>query len=151
MHAWFGYGFSALFAVVLVCAGVVDARTRRLPNPLALALVASAFGASVALNGPGAAAAHLLCASACFLILMCLELLWRRVTGRAGLGMGDVKALFGIMLIDPPLALFAFGASLLALAACALAARVSSLPLLPFLAGAFLVPFGWSLASAWAG
>ncbi len=151
MHAWFGYGFSALFAVVLVCAGAVDARTRRLPNPLALALGAAAFAASVALNGPGATAAHLLCASACFLILMCLELIWRRVTGRAGLGMGDVKALFGIMLIDPPLALFAFGASLLALAVCALAARVSSLPLLPFLAVAFLVPFGWSIASAWAG
>ncbi len=128
----------ALIAL-LVFAAVIDARSRRLPNPLA-ALLALA-GAACALVGGGLArlASHALCAALCCGALVAFELAWRRARGTFGQGMGDVKALGALMLAAPAGALAAYALALGALAAGCIVARRRALPLLPFLAAAALI------------
>lgn len=70
--------------------------------------------------------------------LVGFELLWRRVRGTAGLGMGDVKLLFCLMLVSPARGLFSFAAGLVLLAACCLMLRKRDLPLIPFIAAVWL-------------
>ncbi len=78
-------------AALLVAAAVIDARTRRLPDVLTLPLIvlgllaAWALGLPLWLHGLGAALGYLLMAG--------LELGYRRIRGRDGLGRGDAKLL----------------------------------------------------------
>lgn len=128
----------AAVCALLACAGVIDARERRLPNGLAIALAVAAalgtwlgWGAGALLRNAGASLA--VCAA-----LVAFEVVWRR-RGTPGQGMGDIKALFAIMLMAPVPGALAYAAALLMLAAVGLLLRVPALPLLPFLALAFPV------------
>ena len=134
-----GHGARIAFLALIAASMVVDARERRVPNALVLALIACAL--VVAVTGRAwcelawvAGAAVAVCGA-----LVGFEVLWRRLRGSAGIGMGDIKVLFCMMLVDPAAALAAFAAGLLVLALVAAALRRSSLPLMPFFGAAFLV------------
>ncbi len=129
---------AALLSGVLAAAGVVDARTRRLPHGLALALLITAALYALATRGLSGLGRSLAAALVAAGALTALELLWRRVRGAAGQGMGDIKALFALLVADPVCAAVAYVLALLALAGACLALRLPSLPLLPFLAAAFI-------------
>ncbi len=130
-----GAGYGAVCAL-LICAGIIDARERRLPNGLAALLcVVAALGCAF-LEGALALFRNAACAFALCAMLVLFEVIWRR-RGTPGQGMGDIKALFAIMLIAPLPGVIAYAAALLALAAAGIMRRVSALPLLPFLAAAF--------------
>lgn len=123
-----------VLAALLVAAGIIDARTRRFPNPLAAALAGvGALGVFVA-GGVEVLLAHLAFAAVVAGALVAFELAWRHVRSTPGLGMGDVKALGALMLVDPVRALAAFAGALVALGASCIAFRRRSLPLLPYLA-----------------
>lgn len=138
MLAISAYGFYALLAA----AAVIDARERRLPHGLALALVA--LGAACALAEGGAGALLSRAASSCAVCgaLVAFEIAWRRVKGAPGQGMGDIRALFALMLVYPEAALAAYALALIALALSCAAVRSRSLPLIPFLAPFFILLTG---------
>lgn len=129
---WFG-----LLALV-VAAGAVDARERRLPNGLAGALALIAAASSVAEGGFGLLAARAATALAVCGALVAFEVWWRLRRGSAGQGMGDIKALGALMLAAPVRAVAAYAAGLLLLGVSGLMLRRRSLPLLPYLAIAFV-------------
>lgn len=137
-----------------------DARTRTFPNGLAAVFVficaANAFlnGGLTDLAIPDGMGGlqdggflptfgfHVLCmntiaAVATFALLFAFELLWRRVRKTPGIGIGDLKFLFGLMLFEPVTAMLAFIFGLLAMAIAALLLRKKSLPLLPFVVGCY--------------
>lgn len=142
----FGYmdadcaAFSVLGILILVAA-VVDARTRTYPAPLAVAVAAAGAWCALARGGADTLGAHCLAACAVSGLLVVFEIAWRRGhDGTAGLGMGDVKFLFGTMLADPAYALVGFSVGLALLALVGSVCRRPSLPLLPFVtAGTALV------------
>lgn len=128
----------AVAVAALALGAVSDVRERRFPNRLAALLAAACAAASFFWRGPwhlagGAAAA--VCIS---LLLASAESVLRR-SGRTAVGMGDVKALFALMLLDPAPALAAFALALGMLAAWGLARGERTLPLLPFLAASSCV------------
>lgn len=136
----FGYmdagcaAFSVLGILILVAA-VVDARTRTYPAPLAVAVAAAGAWCALARGGTDTLGAHCLAACAVSGLLVVFEIAWRRHhDGTAGLGMGDVKYLFGTMLADPAYALVGFSVGLALLALAGTVCRRPSLPLLPFVA-----------------
>lgn len=166
MSGGYGSVQTALMASVLLRYALMayaawrDARTRTFPNGLALAFAAACAVEAVLAGGLGRAGApdgmgglqeggfslssglhalgmDALAAAAAFALLFALELGWRRVRGEPGLGMGDLKFLFGLMLVDPVKALMAFVLGLVALALTGLVARKRSLPLLPFIVGSY--------------
>lgn len=126
----------AAFLALFAAAAVIDARSRRFPN--ALAAVMAVFAAACAAAVPGRvpawgvlgenAAAAVAGAGA----LLAFELLWRRGRGSAGIGMGDVKLLFCLLLADPARGVVTFAGGLLLLAAGCLVLRRRDLPLIPF-------------------
>lgn len=127
------------FFALVVAAIAYDGRERRVPNGLVLAMLAC--GAAIAwcrndavARGVVFGAALTVCAA-----LVAAEVLWRRWRGDAGLGMGDIKVLFCMMLVHPVVAVAAFAAGLLALAVTAAVMRRPSLPLMPFFGSAFLI------------
>lgn len=127
-----------VFFSLLAVAAVIDARERRLPLFLARCLAVLGAVLSFLEGGPLMLAAHLGCAVTVCALLVVFEVLWRRMLGSPGQGMGDIRALFALILAEPVAAIAAYGASLLLLAAgCALLRR-RALPLIPFLAPAFL-------------
>ncbi len=146
MDDWVLTLFGALYAVVAAIGAVVDVRTRSLPNGLAFVLAAFSFAYAGRLGGASMLMERIGTALLVSVFLVCFELLWRRSHGAAGLGMGDVKALFSLLVLDPGLALLSFSVGLLALAVAASFRGVLSLPFLPFLFGAFafasLLSFG---------
>lgn len=126
----------ALGALMLLAA-VIDARHRRFPNTLALALAGTAALAAWAQDGTGALVHNLMWASLTCGMLIAFELAWRHVHhGAPGIGMGDVKFLFGAMLYTPHAALVSFGLGLAALAVAGVVTHRPSLPALPFIVGA---------------
>lgn len=128
-------GAAALFvlAALAICAAVVDARTRTYPASLAVAVAAVGGWCALARGGAHALGVHLLAAGAVSVLLVAFEVAWRRRhDGAVGLGMGDIKYLFGTMLADPAYALVGFSTGLALLAVAGLACRRPSLPLLPF-------------------
>lgn len=139
MDDWVLTLFGALYAVAAAIGAVVDVRTRSLPNGLAFVLAAFSFAYAGRLGGASMLAVRIGTALLVSAFLVCFELLWRRSHGAAGLGMGDVKALFSLLVLDPGLALLSFSVGLLALAVAASFRGVSSLPFLPFLFGALAV------------
>lgn len=124
---------------LVVLAGVIDARERRLPNMLAavLAVAAAAYALSAggaATLGRNALAALVMCGA-----LVAFELWWRARHGVAGQGMGDLKALAALMLAAPWCAVAAYAAALVVLAVAGMVLRQRALPLLPFLAVTFVL------------
>lgn len=157
MTAWLWFLLMFAFTVLLAVAAVIDARSRRFPNALAavmavlalaIALVAalgraSYFAVSFSVEPVGDAAlaiatlkrlaVPLACAAAACAALFAVELLWRRVRGAAGLGMGDIKLLFSLMLVSPARGIVAFAGGLVLLAVFCLVMRKRDLPLIPFI------------------
>lgn len=128
-----------LFFALVAAAIVFDVRERRVPNGLVLAMFAC--GAVVAWCRYDAAARGFVFV-ATFVVCAALvagEVLWRRWRGDVGLGMGDIKALFCMMLVHPVVAVASFAVGLLALAVTAAVMRRPSLPLMPFFGSAFLI------------
>lgn len=130
-----------VFFSLLTAAAAIDARERRLPLCLARSLAVVGAALSVLEGGPAMLARHLACAVAVCALLVLFELLWRRMRGAPGQGMGDIRALFALTLVEPAAAIAAYGASLLLLAAGCAFLRRRSLPLIPFLTPAFLGAF----------
>lgn len=137
----------ALFWGLMAAACVFDLRERILPNGLALAL--AVCGLALALAPPAARGADAAVlarqlgvragwALAFSGVLLGSELVFKRVTGAPGLGMGDVKFAFGATAAYPLALPAAFCAGLLALAACGLALKRRALPCIPFVAAALL-------------
>ena len=118
-----------ILLALLAAAAVIDARERRLPNPLAAAIALAAAACSLASGGPAHLAGNALLALAVLAALAGFELAWRRAKGSAGQGMGDVKAVSALALASP----------LAALAATCAVRRERALPLMPFLAAAFAI------------
>ena len=139
---------AAAFALLMIAAAVIDARERRLPNALAAAL--AGVGAVCALVQGGlqgllrnAAAALLACG-----FLLGFELAWRRLRGMPGQGMGDIKALFAVLLACPEAGVLAYMLGMAGLAVAGIAMRSRSLPFLPFFAVALAVAFVGLIALA---
>lgn len=129
----------ALLCALQVAAAIIDARTRTYPNALACAMLLAAALCAWARGGPAALVRNGALAAAAFAALVALELIWRRLTGRTGMGMGDIKYLGAVMVADPVAGLAGFAAGLALMALAALAMRVRTLPLLPFAAPPVLV------------
>lgn len=127
---------SAALACLLVAAACIDARERRVPNELALALCAAGLF-SCAVCSQGLLLWHVLAATVFCGALAAFELLWRRHRGAPGIGMGDVKVLFALMLASPLRGAGSFALGLVLLAAACAVARRRSLPLVPFIAAAW--------------
>ena len=136
------------YHVLFILAAIIDARHRIFPNGLALAMASLALGAVAieALHGAGDAglvpwatrfAYAVLPAIAICAGLAAFELAWRRIQSAPGLGMGDIKLLFSLALLDPLMAVASLFLGLTALAAACLISKKPSLPLIPFLASAW--------------
>ena len=65
------------------------------------------------------------------LALVGFELGYRRVRGSSGMGMGDIKALVPLMVVNPSCALIAFAVGLLALALAGLSSAPACAPVPP--------------------
>lgn len=132
---------SVAFAVLnalLLLAGAIDARERRLPNVLAVLLAAASAIAALASGGVNALALNSLAAFVICGMLLAFELFWRTRRGAAGQGMGDIKALFSLVLAAPVRGVISYTLALICLAITGIAVHRPALPLLPFLAVAFI-------------
>lgn len=125
--------------VLLVAGAVVDARERRFPNALAIALAGAGALCALAAGGVPLLVMHACAAVAVCGALLAFELWWRRRRGTAGQGMGDLKALGALMVAAPVTALASYAGALLALGLACMATGRRALPLVPFLAPAFIV------------
>lgn len=133
-----------LLAVQALLAAGIDIRVRRLPNALAATFATTAACGALCSGGPSALARNAACAVLACAALIAFELLWRRGHGgAAGIGMGDVKFLFGAMLLGPLWALLSFALGMVALAIAGLIGRVRAFPALPFIVGAMAVLAIW--------
>ena len=93
--------FFFIYLCLATAAAVCDARTNRCPNALAFALALSS-SVLVGFSISERAFVHrLIFAAVLLLLLVIFELLWRRVRGNAGFGMGDIKVFFSMLLIHP--------------------------------------------------
>lgn len=125
---------------ICIFAGVaIDARERRFPNGLAGACAVAALAGVWLDLGLNTALDHAGLAVIVYLVLVLTESLWRRLRHAAGIGMGDVKALFALCTFDPLGGVVAFAVALLTLAVACLIAKSRSLPLLPFLVPVFAI------------
>ncbi len=132
---------SVAFAVLnalLLLAGTIDARERRLPNVLAILLAAASAIAALASGGVNALALNALAAFVICGMLLAFELFWRTRRGAAGQGIGDIKALFSLVLAAPVRGVISYALALIGLAITGIAVHRPALPLLPFLAVAFI-------------
>lgn len=132
------YLLLGVLTLLLVCAALIDARTRTYPNALAGAVALTSAALALALDGPARLVRGAACALGVLVLLIGLELLWRR-RGSRGIGMGDLKCLGALMLATPFAALVSFAAGLLLMALAALARRKHALPLLPFFVPCYLI------------
>lgn len=121
-----------LICALLVAAVVIDARERRFPNLLALALAVSCSCYALLVRGIEDGAFSIIVALLATLALFGSELLWRARGGVPGLGMGDIKAMFSLFCLDFLLGCVAFAGGMFLLALVGLASRRDSLPALPF-------------------
>jgi leader peptidase (prepilin peptidase)/N-methyltransferase len=156
---WFDRGMAAWLDAVLgwwlLTLGWIDARSGILPDPLTLPLLLAGLAATAL--APGESLDRAAGAVAGYVLLVAVELAYRRWRGRDGLGRGDAKlfAAAGAWVGAVGLPGVLFGAALGALvfaAALALAGRRldrhSALPFGPFLAAAtwgvwLFGPLGW--------
>ena len=128
-----------IFAVLMAVSALVDARHRRFPCAVWLALgLCAAVRAGIA-QGPIRLACNAAVGFTICMLLVAVELVWRRYRGAIGIGMGDIKYLFATCLFDPVVAVLAFCCALVLLAASGVALRRASLPLLPFAVTCFPV------------
>ena len=86
---------TCLLGWLLVALAAVDIWVRRLPDSLNLALVATGLAAAVVLDGDRLFD-HVLGCGVGYASLVAIEIAYRRLRGRDGLGRGDAKLLAGI-------------------------------------------------------
>ena len=145
----FPNGLAAAFALVCAFRAVVIAGWRPgLHRAAAGPLVPGAFSLSDGLRALGGNAAL---ASFAFIALFTFEFAWRRWRGVSGLGMGDAKFLFGLMLWRPFAGLVSFAAGLVLMAAAGLLTRRRALPLIPYIVAACVLVGAVGAAGAWVG
>lgn len=133
--------FLVLYFVLLLVSAAFDARLRICPNWLSAMLTFCAV-AYVLTNGGG----NILCRRLFVALLLCLflllvELFWRHFFGQTGLGIGDIKVLFSLVLVQPLVAVVALCVSLLLLALFCLLSHRHNAPLLPFLFLSYAVSY----------
>jgi len=87
------YGIGIILAGLLLALSVIDLKTYRLPNPLTLALVIS--GLIFAYWWKGDLLNHLIGAVAGYSVFVAIELVYKQLRGKDGLGRGDAKLLAG--------------------------------------------------------
>lgn len=136
-----------LAAVVLVAlsawAAVVDARTRRIPNACCAGVAACGVCLQLArlvtgvIPPLGKPLMAFVVACAVLLAGFAVEMLYRRVAGRAGLGLGDVKLAAAWAVSLGWLVVPAFAVACLLGAVWALATRQRTFALGPWLSAAF--------------
>lgn len=138
-------GAITVYMCLSVAAAVLDARTNRCPNGLAFAMALSAaliLGFTISER----AFLHRLAVVALLvLLLVAIELFWRRTKGSAGFGMGDIKTFISMLLIDPLCAFASLGVACLLFCVYCGARSRSHAPFLPFLVPSFaaiLIMFG---------
>lgn len=127
-----------MYLVVMLVASMIDIRQRRFPNVLFLVLLAVSIAVALRSYGLSRVGVHAGCAVVACGLLLGLECVWRRVRGAVGMGMGDIKALFCLMIVQPVVGLCALAVGLFALACAGLLLCRSSLPALPFIFVAFI-------------
>ena len=132
---------------LLVALSAVDIRTRRLPDSLNLVLAATGLAVAAVLDGTRLLD-HVLGAVAGFGSLVAIEIAYRRLRGRDGIGRGDAKLLGGIGAwtgfqgLAPCIFVAAVSGIVLVLTVSATKRkRVSSDTAIPF--GPFLALSGW--------
>ncbi|MDY2777007.1 MAG: prepilin peptidase [Collinsella sp.] len=130
---------TTVFSILLVIAALIDARTRRFPNALAVATALTAVALVSLAMGCAAIPSRIMVALATCFSLVAFELLWRHLhDGAMGMGFGDLKALFPLLLVEPFAAIISLAVGLALLAICCIALRRPSLPLLPFVVPCYL-------------
>lgn len=127
------------FWICIFAGAAIDARERRFPNALAGACAVAALAGVLLDKGVNTALDHAGLAVIVYLALVLTESLWRRLRQTPGIGMGDVKALFALCMLDPMGGIVAFAVALLVLAISCLLTKSRSLPLLPFLVPIFAI------------
>ncbi|WP_156789809.1 prepilin peptidase [Coriobacterium glomerans] len=128
--------------VLLVLLGIaarIDAMRCRLPNGLACALAAAGAANAFATGGVDMLLARLGGALVALCLLAAIELLWRSRRSEVGIGFGDIKAVFALVLAGPLSAFVAFVIGLVALAITGVALGRRALPFIPFLALSYLL------------
>lgn len=131
----------------LIAAAILDARTRRFPNVLAVSMALTCLALRCAEYGVLSALFAIGISSFVVTILVLFEVRWRQAhAGALGLGLGDIKFLGALCLWRPGAALVSFAASLCLLACCGVAFRRSSLPLLPFSVPLFMCSLALGVA-----
>ena len=123
-----------ILIALLIVASVIDVRERRLPNPLAAVICAVSVARCLAQGGVDLLVSHMLAAAAICTALVFLEVAWRSRAAGTGIGMGDIKLAFALMIWDPTAGCLSLVGGLCALAIWAIATRVRTLPLIPYLA-----------------
>ena len=134
MHLYAGY---VATLAVLVLSGAIDLRTHRFPHGLFCLLLLTSSISTVILGGIEVLAYNVRISLLLVSAVMLFELLWRRITGRSGQGMGDIKALFAVALLSPVAAVISYACAMTALAVAGVALKQKALPLLPFFAAAY--------------
>lgn len=120
-------------------AAYIDARSRRLPNALAVCICLLCALHALSSRGMGQLLVNSACATGTSTAILLTELAWRRYRRAVGIGMGDIKLLFALMLRSPLLGAASFTAGLICLAIAALITQQRTLPLIPFIAPTYLV------------
>lgn len=133
---YFYVGFVATLAVLAI-SGAVDLRTRRFPHALFGVLLITSSISVVLFAGVEALALNAQLSLLLATAVMVFELLWRRITGRPGQGMGDIKALFAAAVFCPLAAGISYVCAMAALAVAGAVLQKEALPLLPFFAAAY--------------
>lgn len=89
------FAMTCVMGWLLLALAAIDIRTRRLPDLLNLALAVTGIGAT-ALIMPEQVIWHILAAAIGYGALLAVELTYRRLRGRDGIGRGDAKLLGAI-------------------------------------------------------
>ena len=133
-------------------ASVRDARVREIPNgccvAIALAAVLIACARAEADAAPRLVASPLCLAFGVGVLLVgvVIELAFRAVAGRAGLGLGDVKYVAAWAAVLGPASVFALAVACFAGAMFALVRGERTFAFAPWLTGAFALALVWALA-----
>ncbi len=133
--------FLVLYFVLLFVSAAFDARLRICPNWLSISLAVCAIVFVSFDCGGNIFCRRLLAALLLCLLLLLVELFWRHFFGQTGLGIGDIKVLFSLVLVQPLVAVVALCVSLLSLALFCLLFRRHNAPLLPFLFLSYAVSY----------
>lgn len=124
---------------LLVVAAVIDARSRRFPNDLAAALALVCIVFAFCAYGLTPCVFNIVRSLAFCGALLGSEMLFRHFRGTEGVGMGDIKAVFSLLILSFRAGAAGFCAGLLVLAGVCVARRTDSLPALPCIIPCFLL------------